>query len=327
MKKIAIITGVTGQDGSYLADLLVEKGYRVIGLIRRTSTNNLGRLKSENVELIETDMCDPMANNRILNSFQDYDRIEIYNLAAQSHVHTSFEQPMYTFQVNTMGVLGWLETIRQSPHRDKIRFYQAGTSEMFGKVQEIPQKETTPFYPRSPYGVSKVSAYWLCKNYRESYGLFITNGILFNHESERRGDKFVTQKIAKGLKAFFTNGGHPVEVGNLDAKRDWGYAPDYVNGMWMMLQGDEPGDYVLSTGQTWSVRDFINECVSAGGWNAHWEGDVLMSNGKVALCTSEKFKRPAEVDILVGDSTKAREVFGWTHTTSFKDLVKKMIEC
>lgn len=324
--RVGIVTGVTGQDGSYLAELLLQKGYKVIGLVRRTSLNNLGRLKdisNENFELVETDMCDPMANNRILSKYQEYDRIEIYNLAAQSHVQTSFEQPMYTFQVNTMGVLGWLEAIRQSPVRDKVRFYQAGTSEMFGKVQEIPQKETTPFYPRSPYGVSKLSAYWLCKNYRESYGLFIANGILFNHESERRGDNFVTQKIVKGLLNYF-RGGPPVELGNLEAKRDWGYAPDYVEGMWRMLQADEADDFVLATGETWTVRDFINQCVENCGWKTEWDGDTLMCEGRPVVVTSEKYLRPAEVDILIGDATKAKEKLGWTPKTSFKELVTYM---
>lgn len=325
--RLGIITGVTGQDGSYLAELLLQKGYKVIGLVRRTSLDNLGRLRNisnVNFELVETDMCDPMANNRILNSYQDYERIEIYNLAAQSHVQTSFEQPMYTFQVNTFGVLGWLEAIRQSPMKDKIRFYQAGTSEMFGKVQEIPQTEKTPFYPRSPYGVSKLSAYWLCKNYRESYGMFVTNGILFNHESERRGDNFVTQKIVKGLLNYFVRGGPPIELGNLEAKRDWGYAPDYVEGMWMMMQADEADDFVLATGETWTVRDFINQCVEVGGWKTEWVGDTLMCDGKPVVVTSEKFLRPAEVDILIGDPSKAKEKLGWSPKTSFKELVRCM---
>lgn len=324
---LGIVTGVTGQDGSFLVEFLLKKGYKVIGLVRRTSLDNLGRLKNitdENFELVETDMCDPMANNRILNTYQNYDRIEIYNLAAQSHVQTSFEQPMYTFQVNTMGVLGWLEAIRQSPAKDKIRFYQAGTSEMYGKVQEIPQTENTHFYPRSPYGVSKLSAFWLCKNYRESYGLFITNGILFNHESERRGDQFVTQKIVKGLINYFVKDGPPVELGNLEAKRDWGYAPDYVEGMWMMMQADEPDDFVLATGQTRTVKDFINECIEIGGWNTEWVGDTLLSNGKTVIFTSDKFKRPAEVDILVGDASKAKQKLGWTPKTSFKEMVRYM---
>lgn len=325
--RVGIITGVTGQDGSYMAEFLLKKGYKVIGLVRRTSLNNLGRLRnisSDNFELVETDMCDPMANNRILNMYQDYERIEIYNLAAQSHVQTSFEQPIYTFQVNAMGVLGWLEAIRQSPVKHKIRFYQAGTSEMFGKVKESPQNESTTFYPRSPYGVSKVSAYWMCKNYRESYGLFVTNGILFNHESERRGDNFVTQKIVKGLLNYFVHGGPPVELGNLEAKRDWGYAPDYVEGMWMMMQAEKPDDFVLATGETWTVRDFINQCLEIGGWNAEWDGDTLMCEGRPVIVTSEKYLRPAEVDILIGDATKAKEKLGWTPKTSFKELVTYM---
>lgn len=327
--KAAIITGVTGQDGSYLCEFLLDKGYKVIGIIRRSSVSKLDRLKNvlenNNFELVESDMCDAMANNRILNKYCDFDRIEIYNLAAQSHVQTSFDQPSYTFQVNTMAVISWLEAIRQSNFSNKIRFYQAGTSEMFGKVQTIPQTEETPFYPRSPYGVSKLSAHWICKNYRESYGMFICNGILFNHESERRGDNFVTKKIVNGLHEFVRTG-KGFELGNLTAKRDWGYAPDYVKGMWMMMQTETPDDYILSTGETHTVRDFIDECIKQSVWNGmfEWEGDVLMSNSKIVINTSDKFIRPAEVDILIGDSSKAKNILGWVSETDFQELVRKM---
>ena len=326
MKKVGVITGVTGQDGSYLAELLLTKGYTVIGLKRRTSTTNTQRidhiLKDENFQLREYDLCDPMSNSALMHTLDTFDRIEIYNLAAQSHVKTSFDQPWNTFQTNALSVYGWLEAIRQSPLRDKIRFYQAGTSEMYGKVQEIPQSENTPFYPRSPYGVSKLAAFWACKNYRESYSLFISNGILFNHESERRGDLFVTQKIVKGL----VNRDFPLRLGNLDSQRDWGHARDYVYAMWLMLQRDTPDDYVVATGETHSIREFIDEALKHMNIDYEWRGDSVWSDGVEIIRGSDpEFMRASEVDILIGDASKIKTKMGWTPDITFKDLVKIMM--
>lgn len=309
----AIITGITGQDGSYLAELLLEKGYTVTGIIRRTSNSNTHRinhlLTHPKLEILESDMCDPLSIKNVIDRFKNNtDILEIYNLAAQSHVQTSFSQPAYTFQVNTLGVLSLLEAIRTSGFHDRIKFYQAGTSEMFGKVQEIPQKETTPFYPRSPYGVSKLSSYWLCKNYRESYNLFVCNGILFNHESERRGEQFVTRKITLAACADKT-----VKLGNIDAKRDWGHAKDYVEGMWLMLQQEDPDDYVLATGETHSVRDFIQEVENITG-------------KKMKVEIDPNLYRPSEVDILIGDPTKAKEKLNWKPKFKFHDLVSAMVK-
>lgn len=311
MKKTALITGITGQDGSYLAEFLLEKNeyQHVIGLVRRTSNTNVKRIEHilDKISLLEFDMCDVMSCKIVLDKFRDSDSIEIYNLAAQSHVHTSFSQPYYTFQVNTLGVLGWLEAIRTSGFSEKIKFYQAGTSEMFGKVCEVPQNENTPFYPRSPYGVSKVSAYWISKNYRESYNLFVCNGILFNHESERRGEEFVTRKItiASGKNS-------PVKLGNLDAKRDWGHASDYVRGMWLMLQQSNPDDYVLATGETHSIREFIEKVEEISG-------------KKLKVEISDELFRPSEVDLLIGDFSKAREKLRWSPTIDFHHLVELMV--
>ncbi len=309
MKNTALITGITGQDGSYLAEFLLEKNYTVVGLVRRTSNSNVKRVSHilDKITLEEFDMCDVMSCKLILDKYRDSDSIEVYNLAAQSHVHTSFSQPYYTFQVNTLGVLGWLEAIRTSGFSDKVKFYQAGTSEMFGKVREVPQNEETPFYPRSPYGVSKVSAYWICKNYRESYNLFICNGILFNHESERRGEEFVTRKIT-----IACGRNEPVNLGNLEAKRDWGHAKDYVRGMWMMLQQEKPDDFVLATGETHSIRDFIEEVEKVSG-------------KKLDVRISETFFRPSEVDLLIGDYSKAKRLLGWHPTVDFHQLVELMV--
>lgn len=329
MNTVGVITGVTGQDGSYLAEFLLEQGYTVIGLKRRSSTNTMQRidhiLAHPKFSIREYDLCDPMSNSSILSTLGEFDRIEVYNLAAQSHVKTSFDQPWSTFQMNALSVYGWLEAIRQSPFKSKIRFYQAGTSEMFGKVQEIPQTEKTPFYPRSPYGVSKLAAFWACKNYRESYDLFVCNGILFNHESERRGELFVTQKIINGLMS--PRSSWPIRLGNLDARRDWGHAKDYVRCMWLMLQQDTPDDYVVSTGETHSIREFIDEALQHIGLEYKWIGDsVFCDSLEVFRGSDPEFMRPAEVDILVGDSTKARETLGWVPRYGFKQLVKTMID-
>jgi GDPmannose 4,6-dehydratase len=331
----AIVTGVAGQDGSYLAELLLEKGYIVYGFARYSSEAKMERLCKEvlahpNFRLVKGDMTDSMRISMLIKEISDmklWDRIEVYNLAAQSHVKVSFDQPEWSANVNSLGTLRWLEAIRQTSDT-RFRFYQAGTSEMFGKVQETPQTETTPFWPRSPYGVSKVYAYWITKNYREAYGMFACTGILFNHESERRGEEFVTRKITKAI------GGHkfPIRLGNLDAKRDWGHARDYVEAMWRMLQQSEPVDYVVSSGETHSVREFIEEAFKCLGIAIEWEGAAEKEIGRNIL-TGEPmviidpaFYRPAEVDLLIGDSTAFRTASGWTPTCTFPELVKRMVK-
>jgi len=331
MSRAAIITGVAGQDGSYLTELLLDKGYIVYGVARYTSEpkhERLSHIESPNFKLIKCDMTD---TSRITNIIKDvsadetFERIEVYNLAAQSHVKVSFEQPEWTANVNSLGALRWLEAIRQSGDK-RFRFYQAGTSEMFGKVVETPQTESTPFWPRSPYGVSKVYAYWITKNYRESYGIYACTGILFNHESPRRGEDFVTRKITKaiGQDKF------PIRLGNLDAKRDWGHAQDYVIAMWHMLQLDEPGDYVVSSGETHSVREFVEKAFESTGVNIRWTGqgdNEIGTNcvtGETLVIVDPVFYRPAEVDVLTGDSTAFRRISGWTPKYSFDDLVRAM---
>ena len=330
--KAAIVSGVTGQDGSYLAEFLLAKGYDVYGLVRYSSEHKRERIDHiQGLKIIRGDLTDSPRLATIIRDVAscDYKRIEVYNLAAQSHVKVSFEQPEFTANVDAIGVVRWLEAIRLSGHPlDRFRFYQAGTSEMFGKVHQIPQTETTPFYPRSPYGCAKLFGYWITKNYRESYGMYACNGVLFNHESERRGEEFVTRKITKaiGARQF------PIVLGNLDAKCDWGHAEDYVEGMWRMMQQDTPDDYVLSTGETHSVREFVELGFEAVGRKIEWHGtgdseygtDVL--TGDVLVRVSPEFYRPAEVDLLVGDSTKAREAFGWSPKVSFRELVQRMIE-
>ena len=331
----AIITGVAGQDGSYLAELLIAKGYIVYGFARYSSETKMGRLSNEvlthpNFRLVKGDMTDSMRISMLIKEISDmvvWDRIEVYNLAAQSHVKVSFEQPEWSANVNSLGTLRWLEAIRQT-NDPRFRFYQAGTSEMFGKVQETPQTETTPFWPRSPYGVSKVYAYWITKNYRESYDMFACTGILFNHESERRGEEFVTRKITKAI------GEHkfPIRLGNLDAKRDWGHARDYVEAMWRMLQQPEPTDYVVSSGETHSVREFIEEAFKCSGIAIEWEGVAEKEIGRNILTgeplviVDPAFYRPAEVDVLIGDSSKFHIATGWTPTCTFPELVKCMVK-
>jgi GDPmannose 4,6-dehydratase len=321
--KCAVITGITGQDGSFLAEFLLAKNYEVIGVTRRTSTDNTSRIKGiigdPNFRLVEGDLCDPMCMHSIVQSCRDYELIEIYNLAAQSHVQTSFEQPGFTLQVNTLGILGILEAVRQSGFQTKIKVYQAGTSEMFGKVLETPQSEKTPFNPRSPYGVSKVAAHMLCKNYREAYGIFVCNGILFNHESERRGDNFVTMKIVKGLRQG------QLTLGNLDAMRDWGYAKDYIKGMWLMMQQSNPDDYVLATGETHSVLEFLTLALKEFNITGEWRGNAFFKTGSdnPMITTSTEFTRPTEVDLLLGDASKARRI-GWKPDINFETLVKIM---
>ena len=338
--KIALITGITGQDGSYLAELLLEKNYIVWGIIRRASSINTQRIehlyKNKNLILRYGDMTDSPNLLHILyeikESNKDLDRLEIYNLAAMSHVKVSFEMPEYTANADGMGVLRLLEAIRSSGLMDKCRFYQASTSELYGLVQEVPQKETTPFYPRSPYGVAKLYGFWITKNYRESYNMFACNGILFNHESPRRGPTFVTRKITRGLNMILKGERDKLVMGNLDAKRDWGHAKDYVEGMWRILQVDKPDDYVLSTNDFHSVREFIEKAFALKGFNIKWKGSGLYeigydeNTGKELIFVSEKYFRPAEVEELLGDSTKARKELGWKPEYSFDDLVKEMVD-
>lgn len=336
MKK-ALITGVTGQDGSYLAELLLDKGYEVHGLVRRSSTFNRERIESlrnhskatGNFQLHYGDMTDFSSLNRLIAQIQPN---EIYNLAAQSHVGISFEIPDYTAQVDAMGTLRILEAIKNIDRENKIRFYQASSSELYGKAIESPQKETTPFYPRSPYGVAKLYAHWATINYREAYGMFTCSGILFNHESPRRGENFVTRKITLTLAQILKVQQERLSLGNLDAKRDWGYAKDYIEGMWMMLQQDEPDDYVLATQEQHSVREFVQLAFGYCGIELDWQGSGLdeqgidKSSGRVLVDVNPKYFRPTEVDNLMGDFTKARTQLGWSPKTPLKELVKMMVE-
>jgi len=333
MTKVAILTGATGQDGSYLSELLLENGYEVFCMIRRStypiSNSNLTSLTLNNnrLRLFDADITDQSSVSRVFNEAKDFDRIEVYNLAAQSHVAVSFECPTLTVGTNITGTLNLLEAIRQSGLIKKVRFYQASTSEMFGKVQEVPQNEKTPFYPRSPYGVSKVAAHWMVINYRESYGLFASCGILFNHESPRRGANFVTQKIVKSL-----SGSNPrLYIGNIDARRDWGHAKDYVKAMWLMLQQETPDDFVVSTGEQHSVREFIEKVCKLKGIQLTWKGSGLDEigvdqNGNTIVSVDEKFYRPCEVDTLLGDCAKIKSI-GWKPEYDFENIVKNMYEC
>lgn len=330
MKK-ALITGITGQDGSYLAEFLLNKGYEVHGLRRASSIFNTERIdhiiKNPNLHLHYGDLIDSSNLNRLLEQIQPD---EIYNLGAQSHVHLSFQMPEYTAETDGLGTLRLLDAIKNSGI--KPRFYQASTSELFGKVQEIPQKETTPFYPRSPYGVAKLFSYWIVVNYREAYNLFACNGILFNHESPRRGKIFVTKKITQGIANIKNGEQDKIYLGNLDAKRDWGYAPDYVEAMWLMLQQDKPDDYVISTGETHSIREFCEEAFKIAGYELEWQGagieerGVDKKTGKIMIEVDPKYFRPTEVDILIGDNTKAKKELNWSPKVSFKELVKIMTE-
>jgi GDPmannose 4,6-dehydratase len=308
----ALITGITGQDGSYLAELLIEKGYEVFGMVRRSSTETFERIKHtrHKISFVQADLLDQLSLVTIIDEIKPD---EVYNLAAQSFVPTSWSQPMLTGEFNALGVTKMLEAIRLVNR--KIRFYQASSSEMFGKVREVPQKETTPFYPRSPYGVAKVYGHWITVNYRESYGIHANSGILFNHESPRRGLEFVTRKITDGVARIKLGLADKLALGNLDAKRDWGFAGDYVRAMWMMLQQEEPGDFVIATGQSHSVRDFVIEAFTYV--DLDWEKYIT---------TDPRFMRPAEVDFLVGDSTRARAVMGWEPRHDFKDLVRMMVD-
>jgi GDPmannose 4,6-dehydratase len=327
--KVALISGVTGQDGSYLAELLLEKGYEVHGIVRRSSLINTHRIDHiyRDVNLHYGDLTDSTNLVRVIQQVQPD---EIYNLGAQSHVKVSFEMPEYTGMVDGLGTLRILEAVRLLGMEKKTRIYQASTSEMFGKVQEIPQKETTPFYPRSPYGVAKVYGYWIVKNYRESYGLHASSGILFNHESPRRGETFVTRKITRGLSSISTGQQDVLYLGNLNAKRDWGHAKDFVEAMWLMLQQDEPDDYVIATGNQYSVREFVETAAPYFGMKIEWMGEGLNEVGydwntkKPVIKVDPKYFRPAEVETLLGDSSKAKEKLGWEPKISFKQLVEDM---
>ena len=328
MKK-AFILGVTGQDGSYLAELLLEKGYEVHGMVRRASVFNTERIEHifDKLNLHYGDITDSSNINHLLDKIKPD---EIYNLSAQSHVQVSFEVPEYTAQVDALGTLRILDAMRL--HCPKAKFYQASTSELYGKVQEIPQSETTPFYPRSPYGVAKIYGFWIVKNFREAYGLFACNGILFNHESERRGKTFVTRKVTRGL-CMVANGTLPVlKLGNLNSKRDWGYAKEYVEGMWRMLQQDEPEDFVLATGKTYSIRTFIEKAAPYVVYNIKWEGEGINEKGidantrKVVIEIDEKYFRPTEVDLLHGNPAKAKEKLAWEAKVDIDELVQIMMD-
>ena len=340
--RIAVVTGITGQDGSYLTELLLEKSYIVYGIIRRCSSINTERIEhlygNKDLFLRYGDLTDVSNISLILaeikNTYEEdmLDRVEVYNLAAMSHVKVSFEMPIYTANVDAVGTLNLLEAIRSSGLEEKVRFYQASTSELYGKVQQVPQNENTPFYPRSPYGVAKLYAFWIVKNYRESYNMYCCNGILFNHESPRRGPTFVTRKITRGLNMILKGIQDRLIMGNLDSKRDWGHAKDYVEGMWRMLQQDHPDDYVLSTNEYHSVREFIEKAFTLKGFNIQWKGSGLNEigydekTGKELIFVSEKYFRPAEVEELLGDSSKAKSKLGWVPTILFEELVKEMVE-
>ncbi|MEZ7979183.1 MAG: GDP-mannose 4,6-dehydratase [Myxococcota bacterium] len=334
-QKVAVISGITGQDGSYLAELLIEKGYDVHGIARRTSMFNRGRIEDARDEAVAAgkvyelhygDMGDSSSLNRILAETRP---TEVYNLAAQSHVAVSFQQPEYTGDVDATGVLRLLESIRVNAL--DARFYQASTSELYGEVVETPQTETTPFHPRSPYAVAKLYGYWIVRNYRESYGMHASNGILFNHESERRGENFVTRKITLGLAAVKHGTRDRLSLGNLDAKRDWGHARDYVEAMWLMMQQDEPDDYVIATGETHSVREFVVAAAAAAGIEIEWSGEGTdevgrdRATGQVVVDVDPRFYRPAEVELLLGDPSKAKVKLGWEPKISFEALAEIMM--
>ena len=335
--KTALITGITGQDGAYLAELLLDKGYIVHGVKRRSSSFNTGRIDHLYQDRHKTgvqfllhygDLTD--ATN-LIRLVQEVQPDEIYNLAAQSHVQVSFETPEYTANSDALGTLRLLEAIRILDLKEKTRFYQASTSELYGKVQEIPQSEKTPFYPRSPYGAAKLYAYWITVNYREAYGYHASNGILFNHESPLRGETFVTRKITRAVAAIELGIQDKVYLGNLDAKRDWGHARDYVEGMWRVLQQDTPDDYVLATGETHAVREFVELSFAEVGRTITWKGKGMdekgidAKSGEVLIEIDPRYFRPTEVDLLLGDPTKAHEKLGWKHTTSFREMVKEMV--
>ncbi len=336
--KIALITGITGQDGSYLAEQLLEKGYTVHGMVRRSSDFNTARIDhlynnpeylNERLFLHHGDLTDSSNLNRILEKTRPD---EIYNLAAQSHVQVSFEVPEYTAEVDGIGTLRFLDAIKEGGLKEKTKFYQASTSELYGKVQEIPQSEKTPFYPRSPYAVAKLYAYWIVVNYREAYGLYACNGILFNHESPRRGPTFVTRKITKAVARIAQGSKEVLSLGNLDAKRDWGYAPEFTLGMWSMLQQEEPDDYVLATGETYSIREFAEWAFERIGTTIQWQGKgvdekgIDAKTGRTMLQVNPRYFRPTEVELLIGDPRKAAERLNWRAETKGRDLANLMVD-
>lgn len=339
MSKVALITGITGQDGSYLAEFLIEKGYTVHGIVRRASNFNTQRIehlyadrathKEGSMVCHYGDMTDSSCLVKIINKVRPD---EVYNLAAQSHVQVSFDLAEYTADVDGTGTLRLLDAIRTCGLEKSVRFYQASTSEMYGRVQEVPQSETTPFYPRSPYACAKVYSYWITVNYRESYGIFAVNGILFNHESPRRGYAFVTRKVTRGVAKISLGLQKYISLGNLDSTRDWGHAKDYVEGMWLMLQAEKPTDFVLATGKTISVRTMVEEAFRNINVKITWKGQGLdeegidAETGETRIRIDPKFFRPAEVDALLGDPTKAKKLLGWEAKTGFKDLIKEMVE-
>lgn len=337
--KIALITGITGQDGSYLAELLLSKGYKVHGIVRRSSSFNTGRIehlyadsrthRQGRMHLHYGDLTDSSCLVKIINQIKP---TEIYNLGAQTHVKVSFDLSEYTADVNAVGTLRLLDAIRSCGLEKEVRLYQASTSELYGKVQEIPQSETTPFYPRSPYGVAKLYAYWIIKNYREAYDMFLCNGILFNHESPRRGETFVTRKITRSVAKIMLGQSEYFELGNMDAQRDWGHAKDYVEAMWMMLQQEKPDDFVVATGETHSVREFVEAAFryvnKAIRWEGEGENEVGIEEGTdiIRVKVNPRYYRPTEVELLLGDSTKARKVLGWKPSVNFLALVGDMME-
>lgn len=337
-RKVALITGVTGQDGAYLAELLLSKGYIVHGLKRRSSSLNTARVDHLYQDIHEQDVRfqmhygDLTDSTNLIRIVQETQPDEIYNLAAQSHVQVSFETPEYTANADGIGTLRLLEAIRILKREDKTRFYQASTSELYGLVQETPQRETTPFYPRSPYAAAKLYAYWITVNYREAYGMHASNGILFNHESPIRGETFVTRKITRAVASIHHGKQDCLYLGNLDAKRDWGHARDYVEGMWRILQQEKAEDFVLATGETHTVREFVERAFGHVGRTIEWSGEGVdeigrdATTGATLVRIDPRYFRPTEVDLLLGDASKAKAKLGWTHTTSFPDLVKEMVE-
>jgi GDPmannose 4,6-dehydratase len=340
MVKVSFVTGITGQDGSYLAEILLEKGYDVWGIVRRSSNINTNRIEHIFNKLILRygDLTDSSNLLSVLMEIKtkygdELERLEVYNLGAMSHVKVSFEMPEYTCDVDAMGTLRLLESLRASSiPLNKVRFYQASTSEMFGKVVEVPQKETTPFYPRSPYGVAKLYSYWITKNYREAYGMYACSGILFNHESPRRGHNFVTRKITIGLGNILRGKQDKLVLGNINSLRDWGHAKDYCYGMWLILQQEQPEDFVLSTNEYHSVREFVEKSFALKGFNIKWKGEGVNEigydeeTGRELIFISEKYYRPTEVDELLGDSSHARKKLGWISKYSFDELVKDMVD-
>ena len=338
--KVALITGITGQDGSYLSELLLDKKYIVWGIIRKASSINTNRIEhlyeNKNLILRYGDLTDSINISKILNEiyvkYPELERLEVYNLGAMSHVKVSFDMPLYTGDVDGLGTLRLLDAIKSSPLYFKTRFYQASTSELYGKVLEVPQNEKTPFYPRSPYGVAKLYSFWITKNYREAYNMFCCNGILFNHESPRRGETFVTRKITRGLNMILKGERDRLVMGNINAMRDWGHAKDYVYGMWLMLQQEKPEDYVLATNEYHSVREFITNAFNLKGFNIEWKGEGINEIGydsntnRELIFISDRYYRPTEVEKLLGDPSKARSKLGWENKYTFDDLLKEMVE-